>query len=89
MTKIINYKTKETIIEDSARHLVEEAVIDGISLVYADLRGLYLALTDLEGADLRGAKFEGADFRGAYLGGVKINKNQMRDLLKALGVEII
>ena len=51
MTKIINWKTKETIIEDdnlSIRELVEKAVKDGIPLAYADL---YEA--DLRDADLR------------------------------------
>jgi len=91
MTKIINWQTKETIIEDpnlSIRELVEKAVEDGISLAYADFSGAYLVLADLGSADLRGAKFEGADVRGAYLGGVKINQDQINDLLKALDVKI-
>ena len=72
MTKIINWKTQEAIIEDSdlsMKELVEKAVENGISLVYADLRGLYLVLADLEDADLRGAKFEGANLKGADLRG--------------------
>jgi len=92
MTKIINWKTQEAIIDDSnlsTIQSVEEAVIDGISLAYADFRGLYLVLADLEDADLRGAKFEGANLKGADLRGAKINKDQMRDLLEALGVKII
>ena len=107
MTKIINWKTQETIIEDPnllMKELVEKAVKDKISLAYADLYGACLMGVNLEGADLEGADLRGADLfnaclfgvnleiamlRGADLRYIKINKNQMRDLLKALGVEII
>jgi len=88
----------------SFKHLVERAVEDGISLAYADFKdayldGAYLWDTDLRGADftganlndvdLTGADFTGADFSNAYLRGIKINKDQVDDLLKALGVKII
>jgi len=53
---------------------------------------------DLEGADLRGANLRGADLRGADFyhikffgkgGQTKINKNQLDDFLKALGVIVV
>lgn len=107
ITKIINWKTEEVIIEGkliSFKHLVERAVDDGISLAYADLQNAYLDDAYLCDADLRGANFEraylndvdltgadftGANFEGAYLRGIKINQDQIDDLLKALGVKII
>jgi uncharacterized protein YjbI with pentapeptide repeats len=69
MTKIINWKTKETIIEDSdlsMKELVEKAVKDRISLAYADFMYQNLQNVDFSGADL-----EGANFCGAYLRDVK------------------
>ena len=97
MTKIINWKTQETIIEDknlSIKELVEKAVINGISLVYADLREANLCGADLHyaflrRADLRDTDLTSADMRSADIRGAKINQDQMHDLLKALGVKII
>ncbi len=102
MTKITNWKTKKIIIEDpnlSTIELAEKAVEDGISLSYAKLEGANLYKADLYKANLRGAylsgaNLEGADLykanlRGADLGSAKINKDQLDDLLKALGVKII
>jgi uncharacterized protein YjbI with pentapeptide repeats len=77
MTKIINWKTNKTIIEDenpSIEKLVEKAVREKISLQYANLRYAYLGYANLEGAylgyaDLEGANLEGAILKGAYLQG--------------------
>ena len=77
MTKIINWKTKETIIEGdlSLKELVEKAVRDGIGFNYANLRG-----ADLKGANLRYANLRGAVLRGAKLNkeieGLKENRNK-------------
>jgi len=68
MTKIINWKTKETIIEDqnlSIKELVEKAVKDRISLAYADFMCQNLQNVDFSGADLEGANFCGAHLRDA------------------------
>ncbi len=56
MTKIINWKTKETIIEDSdlsIKELVEKANKDNISLSYANLRNANLCGVNLGGIKLR------------------------------------
>jgi uncharacterized protein YjbI with pentapeptide repeats len=76
MTKIINYITKETIIEDenleTTKELVEKAVKEGISLQYADLRlealiGADLRNSDLRNSDLIGSNLEGSDLRNCDL----------------------
>ena len=74
MTKIINWKTKETIIEGdlSLKELVEKAVRDGIGLNYANLKHANLKHANLEDAnledaDLRYADLEDANLRGADL----------------------
>jgi len=70
MTKIINWQTKETIIEDpnlSIRELVEKAVEDGISLAYADFEGADLSYINFEGAELRYANFGFANLNHANL----------------------
>ena len=51
-----------------------------------DLREADFMEADLMGADLREANLIGADLWGADLRGAKINKNQIADLLKAIGV---
>jgi len=61
------------------------ANLRGAYLTGADLRGAYLEGADLRGADLRGADLEGAKFYGRG-GTTKINKNQINDFLKALGI---
>ena len=76
MAKIINCKTKETIIEDSnlsIRELVESAVKDGVDLAYADFRYKNLQNVDFSGADL-----EGADFCSADLYSVKFCLSNLR-----------
>jgi uncharacterized protein YjbI with pentapeptide repeats len=64
MAKIINYITKEIIIEDenlSTQDLVEKAVKEGISLQYADLYAEDLQYTDNINGDFRGCNFMGCD----------------------------
>ena len=53
----------------------------------ADLRGANLRDADLEDADLRGADFYHTKFFGKG-GQTKINKDQLDDFLKALGVVV-
>ena len=70
------------------------AYLEGAYLRGADLRGADLRFGYLKGADLRGADLRGADFEGVRLlitdiEEIKINQDQVDDLLKALGVEII
>lgn len=68
MTKIINYRTLETIIEDenlTIRELIAWAVKDRISLVYADFTYQNLENVDFSGADLEGADFCAAQLRDA------------------------
>lgn len=64
MSKIINYITKEIIIEDenlSIKELVEKAVKDKISLEYADLYAEDLSYNDNINGDFRGCNFMGSD----------------------------
>lgn len=64
MSKIINYITKEIIIEDenlSIKQLVEKAVKEKISLEYADLYAEDLSCTDNINGDFRGCNFMGCD----------------------------
>jgi len=77
MTKIINWKTKETIIEGdlSLKELVEKAVRDGIGFNYANLGYANFEDVDLRGANLRGADFEGAKFN-KEIEGLKENRNK-------------
>jgi uncharacterized protein YjbI with pentapeptide repeats len=66
MTKIINWKTNETIIEDenlTIRELIAWAVKDRISLAYADFTYQNLENVDFSGADLEGANFCAARLR--------------------------
>ena len=75
MTKIINWKTNETIIEDSnlsIKELVEKAVKEGVSLAYADLRGADLDYADLRKADLSYADLSYANLYGADLKGANL-----------------
>tara|TARA_R100000315_G_C5232452_1_gene143483 strand:+ start:368 stop:670 length:303 start_codon:yes stop_codon:yes gene_type:complete len=100
MTKIINWKTKETIIEDE-NLTIRELVEGGICLAYtcsgeADLRGADLRRADLRDAYLRRADLRDADLRDAYLRGAYLESNDIREgnerlegLLKALGFNII
>ncbi len=101
MSKIINWQTEETIIEDenlTIKELVEKAVRNNMSLVYADLRGADLRganLIDanlkfayLWGANLIDANLKDADLWGADLWGAKINEDQKDDLLKAMRIRI-
>lgn len=43
----------------------------------------------LHGADLRGADLREADLRRAHLIGAKISAEQMPDIIKALGIEVM
>ena len=81
---------------------LEGADLEGANLEGADLEGADLRGADLEDADLRGANLRDADLRGANLRGAdfyhtkffgkggqtKINKDQLDDFLKALGVVV-
>lgn len=86
MTKIINWKTKETIIEGdlSLKELVEKAVRDGIGLNYANLKGANLEDADLEDADLRGADLRGANLSGANLGGANLRDAKFNKEIEGL-----
>ena len=124
MSKIINWKTNQTIIEDSnlsIKELAEKAVkykkykislaytvlisanleganLEGTCLYKADLKNANLKEAniedtdlvdaDLRGADLRHAKLKYANLEDANIRGIKINKDQKDDLLKAMGVII-
>jgi len=77
--------------------VVEEAVAEGANLRDADLEGADLEDADLRDADLRDADLRGANLRGADFyhtkffgkgGQTKINKDQLDDFLKALGVVV-
>jgi len=73
------------------------ANLEGADLEGADLRGANLRDADLRGANLRDADLRGANLRGADFyhtkffgkgGQTKINKDQLDDFLKALGVVV-
>jgi len=91
MTKIINYKTGETIVEDenlSIRELVKKAVKNRISLAYADFTSAYadfryknLQNVDFSGADLEGADFCSADLTGASLRGADLEGADLRGVI--------
>jgi len=86
MSKIIDWKTKKTIIEDenlTIKELAEKAIKDDISLRRADL-----ICADLICADLSDADLSDADLRRANLRRVKIAENQKEDLLEAMGIRI-
>lgn len=98
MTKIINWETKETIIEDNystIEELVGKAVKENISLAKADLSGADLKDAFLEEADLRNANLKGAELYEAFLKGAYLESNdiggneRLEGLLKALGFNII
>jgi hypothetical protein len=69
--KIINWKTKEVIIEDekinSIKELVEKAVKNNVSLAYANLYNVNLSYANLINANFINANLENADLRYAYL----------------------
>ena len=81
---------------------LEGADLEDADLRDADLRDADLRGANLRGADLRGANLEDANLRGANLRGAdfyhtkffgkggqtKINKDQLDDFLKALGVVV-
>ncbi len=82
MTKIINWKTKEVIIEDndlSIKELVEKAVKDKISLAYANLRGACLFEADLRKANLKEANLKDVNLIYADLCGADLYEANMRD----------
>lgn len=63
-------------------------------LSWADLRGANLTWADLYGADLvcsdlRGADLIDANLYRAHLIGAKISAEQMPDIIKALGIEVM
>lgn len=75
-----------------------EASLAGANLAEANLEGANLAGANLAEANLAGANLEGADLAGADLmntkfygkgGSTKINKSQIPDFLKALGVVVV
>ena len=95
MTKIINWKTKETIIEDE-NLTIRELVEGGICLAYTCSGEADLRRADLRDAYLRRADLRDADLRDAYLRGAYLESNDIREgnerlegLLKALGFNII
>ena len=76
--QIKNRYTGEIIVEMEAETLREVIEKNKASLQEASLRG----------ADLRGADLQEADLLGADLWGIKIKINQMKDLIKNLGIVI-
>ena len=77
---------------------LEGADLEDADLRDADLRDADLRGANLRGADLRGANLEDADLRDADFyhtkffvkgGQTKINKDQLDDFLKALGVIVV
>ena len=82
MSKIINRETKEAIIEDknlSIKELVEKAVRGGISLEYADLRGVDLNNSNLGFAVIFGADLTDADLRNCDLRGADLTDADLRN----------
>lgn len=59
---------KDMCVIDLGRANLREALLFGVYLVEADLRGADLRGADLRGTDLRKASLRGADLRGANLG---------------------
>ena len=100
---VIYQSLKTTYIDVVEEAVAEGANLRGANLRDADLEGADLRGANLRDADLRGADLEGADLRGADLRGAdfyhikffgkggqtKINKNQLDDFLKALGVIVV
>ena len=73
---------KEIIYKDEAKsrkNTVQNAIKNGISLSYADLRGANLRGADLSDADLRFADLWFADLRGANLRGADLSGADLRD----------
>ncbi len=68
---------------------LEGANLRGANLRGADLEFANLYGANLKGADLRGVNLAGADLCGADLFTAKINQDQLIDLVKAQGLEII
>ena len=103
MTKIISWKdlSIKKLVKKAVKNKISlaRANSESVDLSYnflceADFRGTYLEGANFKGAvltraDLRGANIKGANFEGADIKGIKINKDQMRDLLIGLGVKII
>ena len=73
--------------KDTMKEAVEEAVESGASLREADLSGANLFGADLSGANLFGAEMQNAKFYGKG-GETKINKDQVEDFHKALGIVV-
>ena len=70
------------------RAAVEAAVVEGVSLAWADLRGAvlagaYLAGADLRHADLRGAVLVGADVSDVLLEGATLGDTSSHDWNKS------
>jgi hypothetical protein len=94
--KTIIYKTDGSVLYESDKDTVKEAVVEAVSggadLRGADLRGAdlgeaNLGRANLGEADLRGADLENAKFYGK--GGTKpLKKEQVKDFLAALGFVI-
>ena len=81
--QIKNAYTDEVIVEMEAETLREIVGKNKANLQEADLRG-----ADLREADLRGANLRGVDLWGVDLWGIKIKINQMKDLIKNLGIVV-
>ena len=82
--QIRTWSTNETIFEyeGTLKEAVEEAVRQGISLKYADLRDANLEGADLKGAnlrdaDLRDADLNNANLEGAHLSGADLNSAKL------------
>ena len=74
------------VLYESEKTTIKEAVVEAVG-VDANLRGAYLKDANLRGANLGGADFFETKFYGKG-GTTKINKSQINDFLKALGVII-
>ena len=72
------------------KHKMTGANLRGANLTGANLTDANLTDANLGGANLRDANLEGADLEGEKFygrgGTTKINKNQINDFLKALGI---
>ena len=99
--KTIIYKTDGSVLYESDKGTIKEAVVkaivEGVSLWRANLReanlgGANLREANLVGANLVGANLEGADMMNAKFygrgGTVKLKKNQVEDFLNALGFQV-
>lgn len=93
--KTVIYKTDGSVLYESDKETVKEAVremndLSEADLSEADLRGANLYGANLYGADLRGADLSEAEFQYAKFygkgGATKIKQSQVNDLFKALGI---